>query len=363
MSAAVDAACDACLARAWLISRLAGHLEHARGRIQAVLALDDGELIEAVAGRQRDEIRREWRAFDASAARERCRTAAVETVCRCRAVYPPRLRAIASPPAVLHVAGGLRRFLALAQEEPVAIVGARRASDYGLEVADALGRGLSAAAVTVVSGMAAGIDSAAHHGALDGGGRTIAVLPGPVERPYPAGKRALHGRIRAQAAAVSELPPGSAVWRWMFPARNRVIAGLATMTIVVEAGERSGALLTAAIARSLDRPVGAVPGRVTAPLAAGPNRLLASGADLVRDAQDVLDAVFGAGARSARPPERSPLDPDSERLLRAISELDDTSAALHRAGLGVEEGLTLLAGLELSGYIRRRAGGRYAIMP
>ncbi len=127
---------------------------------------------------------------------------------------------------MLHVGGGLERFLEVASSDPVAIVGARRASGYGLEVARSLGRGLASAGVPVVSGMAIGIDSAAHAGALDGEGPTVAVLPGGAEQPYPPGKRSLYNRIREAGAVVSELPPGTAVRRWMFPARNRIIAGL-----------------------------------------------------------------------------------------------------------------------------------------
>ena len=156
---------------------------------------------------------------------------------------------------MLHVVGELERFLALLSEPAVAIVGARRPSPYGVTVARSLGRGLGAAGVTVVSGMARGIDSAAHRGALDAviaptpGRRppgpqpeapTIAVLAGAAEIPYPASARNLHGRIGAAGAIVSELPPGTTARRWMFPARNRIIAALSAMTVVVEARERSG---------------------------------------------------------------------------------------------------------------------------
>ena len=355
-------ACPSCLQRTWLLARLAGHLEVARGSIDAVLGLDDDELIEAVAGQHRAAVTRELMGFDDRAARELCAAAGVETICRCRPSYPRRLRALDNPPAVLHVLGGVDRLLELATGDPVAIVGARCASRYGLEVAFALGRGLGAASVGVVSGMALGVDSAAHAGALQGGGATIAVLPGSAERAYPASKRSLHRRICADGVAVSELPPGTDVWRWMFPARNRLIAGLAALTIVVEAAEQSGALLTAAIARRLERPVGAVPGRVTAPLATGPHRLLATGAVLIRDAQDALDALFGAGVRGAVDP-RPTLAGTERKLLGAIASCDDTSAALARAGLTVQDGLAMLASLELGGYVRREPGGRYAVMP
>ncbi len=358
----VQRACRDCLARAWLLSRLASHLEVARANIDAVLCLDDEGLIGAVAGRQREAVARELMSFDVDAARERCERADMETICRCQPEYPRRLHDLDSAPAVLHVVGGLEHFLELAAGDPVAIVGSRRASRYGLEVAHSLGRGLGAASVAVLSGLALGVDSAAHSGTLDGGGATIAVLPSAADRPYPASKRSLYRRLCVTGVAVSELPPGSEVWRWMFPARNRVIAALAALTIVVEAGEQSGALLTAAMSRRLGHAVGAVPGRVTAPLAAGPHRLLATGAVLIRDAQDALDAVFGAGVRTAIDP-RPALGGVERELLHAIASVDDTALALARAGLTVEDGLAMLASLELSGYVRRQPGGRWAAMP
>ncbi len=356
-------ACERCLARAWLLGRLGAHLELARGNISTVLSLADGELIEAVGGRQRREIRHGLDDFDPERARVRCQVAGVEILCRCEPAYPARLRALEAPPAVLHVAGGSRRFVDLATLEPVAIVGARKASGYGLEVARSLGRGLGAAGVTVLSGMALGIDSAAHAGALDAASGTVAVLPGGADRPYPPSKRGLYQRICQSGAAVSELPPGAAVWRWTFPARNRIIAALAALTIVVEAGPRSGALLTAGIARGLSRPVGAVPGRVTSPLAKGPNRLIATGAYVVQGPQDVLDALFGAGVRVALSAQRPPLDGERAALLGAIAGGAETSAALARAGLSTEDGLAALAELELGGYVRRGPGGRFSVVP
>jgi DNA processing protein len=151
------------------------------------------------------------------------------------------------------------------------------------------------------------------------------------------------------------------VRRWAFPARNRIIAALAAITIVVEAGEHSGALVTARIARGLGRPVGAVPGRVTAPIAAGANALLAGGAIVIRDAQDVLDAVFGAGVRPVcvSAPERPA--PELRPLLAALADGHDLGQALERAGMAPEAGLAALAELELSGHLRRGAGGSFSV--
>jgi DNA processing protein len=261
------------------------------------------------------------------------------------------------------VAGGLECFDELVDAEPIAVVGARSATAYGVEVARSLGRGLAAAGLPVVSGMAAGIDAAAHAGALEAPGPTVAVLPGGADRPYPRAKRALYQRICAGGTAISELPPSVPVRRWMFPARNRIIAGLSAMTVVVEASAHSGALLTAAHADELTRPVGAVPGPITSPLTAGTHRLIADGATLIRSAQDVLDALFGAGARAAPAVTRPRLDPELERLLTAVRRGHDTVAGLVRAGFSAADGLAALSALELGGYVRRVAGGRYVALP
>jgi DNA processing protein len=354
--------CDACTARAWLIGRMAGHIEQARGRIEPVLALGNDELIAALGGRQRHRLRRELEDLDPTAVRARSEEAGLETVCACDPSYPPPLRALAAPPAVLHVAGGLERLLALLDADPVAIVGSRRATAYCVEVARWLGRGLGSARLPVVSGMALGIDSAAHAGALEAGARTVAVLPGSADRPYPPGKRALHRSILIAGAAVSELGPEASIQRWTFLARNRIIAALAGMTVVVEASEYSGALVTARVAGELGRPVGAVPGRVTAPQAAGTNWLLATGARLVRGPQDVLDHLFGAGARRAVDGRRPPAE-ELRPLLAAVADGQDTLAALARAGFDPDQGLRGLAALEVGGYVRRAAGGRFTVAP
>ena len=356
-------ACDVCLARPWLLGALSGHLDRQRAKIDDLLALSNEELIAALAGALREELERQLEHFDAQSVRWRALDAGLELICRHDPRYPGRLADLANAPAVLHVAGGLDRFLQLAGADPVAVVGARRASPYGTDVAQSLSRTLAGAGVPVVSGLAFGIDSAAHTGALACDGPTVAVLPGPADAPYPRARRGLYRKLLVAGVAVSELPPGIPIRRWMFPARNRIIAALASITVVVEAGARSGALLTAACARELGRPVGAVPGRVTSSQAIGPNRLLAEGARVIRDAQDVLDALFGAGVRVASRETRPKLDAGESALLRAIAEGQDTAAALSRAGIAPHRGLAALASLELSGYIRRGPGGRFAVVP
>jgi DNA processing protein len=356
-------ACPDCLRRPWLLSALSGHLDRTGARLADLLELDDEELLIAAGGKRRRRIERSMRILDADAARARARQAGLHLICHCDPDYPHRLRDLGRPPAVLHVKGDLERFITLTAGDPVAVVGTRRASSYGLEVAGALGRGLASAGLTVISGMAHGVDCAAHRGALEVEGCTLAVLAGGAEHAYPASARSLHRRVAQRGAVVSELPPDTQLRRWMFPARNRLVAGLSTMTVVVEAGERSGALLTASWAGSLGRAVGAVPGRVTSQQAAGTNRLIADGARLITGAQDVLDALYGLGARRAAPDRRSELDSELRWWLDEIAAGHDTPGALARAGLGPERGLQVLSALELAGYIRRQAGGRFVVVP
>lgn len=367
--------CEQCLRRSWLLRELAGHLEPVRADLAELLALGDEELITAVGGRRRDELRRWHHRFAPEPARMMTEGTGTELICRCDARYPARLHDLPGAPAVLHVVGGMERFLTAAASEPVAIVGSRRASDYGTGVARSLGRALAGAGVPVISGMAAGIDAAAHDGALGGGvppagqlrwgggAPTVAVLPGAADEAYPPGARGLYRRIVREGAAVSELPPRVRVRSWMFLARNRIIAGLGAMTIVVEAGPKSGALLTARHAAELGRPIGAVPGRITTPQASGPNDLIRDRAHVVSGAQDVLDLLFEAGTRTASPDARPELSAELRALMTAIEAGHDTVGSLLRHGVLAEQGLAALASLELAGYVRRGLGGRFTVMP
>jgi DNA processing protein len=330
--------------------------------VPALLDLCDEDLMVAVAGKEEPAIRADREAFDADDYRSRCAAVAVEVICRCDPAYPVALWSLAAEPAVLHVAGGMARFLKLASADSVALVGARRASPYALENARALGRGLGSADITVISGMATGVDSAAHEGALEASGNTIAVLPGAPERPYPVSGRSLHRRIVARGAAVSELGPGVPVRRWMFSARNRIIAALSLMTVLVAGRQGSGATETALQALRLRRMLGAVPGQVTAPLSFGPHALLRTGAHLVADPGDILVALFGADAARAAGAV-PPSDPGLGSLLEAIGDGFDVSEAFEEAGLDTEGGLTALAELEMGGWIRRQPGGRFSIVP
>lgn len=360
-------ACDACLRRTALLARVAAHVErarHERRRLGELLALSDEDLLAAVGGRARSALVAQGRAFDVVSAHRRAAAAGLTLICRHAAAYPTRLTDLVDAPALLHVAGDARRLLALDADPAapaVAVVGARRAGADGLEVARAIARGLAAAGVTVVSGMALGVDSAAHAGALDVGGPTITVLAGGADIAYPRSKQRLYARIVETGCAVSEMPPGFEPFKWCFPARNRVIAALADLTIVVEAAERSGSLITAELAQELGRAVGAVPGPVTSSRTTGTNALLRDGALVVRHAQDALDEVLGVGV--ARAPGAGPavevLEPELCLLLQRVQEGDDTLDRLARTPDEASAAMAGLGELELRGLVRRGVGGRY----
>jgi DNA processing protein len=355
-------ACDDCLRRAHLIGllsgRIAGLVDRPGARAPGLLALPDGELIAAAAGDLGGEVRQRLRRFDAGAERARLDELAVDASCPHGDGYPVRLGDLDDPPAALFSVGP-RPWTA---DPVVAIVGTRSASPYGLEVAHALGRGLGAAGVTVVSGLALGVDAAAHRGCLDGGGHTIAVLACGVDVPYPKRHAGLHARIAAHGAVISEMPPGQRPFRWSFPARNRIMAGLADMTVVVEAADPSGSLITAEFARDIGRAVGAVPGRITARTAAGVNSLLRDGAIPVTGVQDVLDELFGAGVRPAPAVPGAAPEPEDERLrgvLRAIEAGSAPAEVASRCGLEPSEVRRALARLESMGLIARKGLGSY----
>lgn len=356
-------ACVPCLRRAWLLGRLAGHLDCHRDRLPELLALADPELIAGLGGAGRERIQAEYAAFDSEAAQAAAARSGVALLCRCSPRYPRRLSDLLAPPAVLHIAGGVERLRPLVDERPVvAIVGSRQPSPYGTEVAGSLARGLAAAGVTVISGMARGIDARAHQGALEAEAATVAVLAGAAELPYPPRGRSLHRRILERGLSLSELPPATRARRWMFPARNRLIAALATMIVVVEARPGSGALITAAHAADLGRVTGAVPGRVGSPLARGPHALLRHGAVLVDGPGSVLDQLhLPAGGTPAAPPTAPGLSAAERTVLEAVAAGQDAGEAVRRAGLPGQPGLAVLASLELAGLVRRGPGGAYSV--
>lgn len=357
--------CDACLRRAFLIAhlapRIAGLLGSGDRRARGLLGLAEEDLIAAAAGRHVERALSFLDALDVDLERNRMAEDGFLALCAHSPRYPAPLRDLADPPAVLFGAGRHETVALLAEEPAVTIVGTRRASPYGTEVAYALGRGLGASRVLVVSGLALGIDGTAHRGCLDGRGIPVAVVASGPDVVYPRRHRSLHERVREAGVVLSELPPGTKPYRWSFPARNRIMAGLARMTVVVEAADPSGSLITAEFAKDLGRSVAAVPGRITSSLARGTNNLLKDGATPISGTEDVLDELFGVGVR--RPVELSdrraaPADPFLCAVLRSAEGNDSVEAVASESGRTVAETRAALGRLEADGYlVRRDLGG------
>lgn len=289
--------------------------------------------------------------FDERAELARLHGLGFHFLARSEPAFPSLLRSIHDPPPGLFLRGEADTDL-LAQSA-VAIVGARACSAYGRHVARSLGRELAAAGLVVVSGLARGIDSEAHRGALESGGMTVAVLGCGIDRDYPASHAELAARIRATGLAVSEYAPGVEPAPWRFPARNRIIAGLCAATVVVEARERSGALITADLALEEGREVLAVPGEITSALSRGTNDLLRLGATPLTGAEDVLE-LFGLSA-AARP--AVDLSKTADTVLVRLRDGPASADELARA-TGLEAGTlaSALTELELAG-VAVAAGG------
>ncbi|MFQ5418410.1 MAG: DNA-processing protein DprA [Myxococcota bacterium] len=271
--------------------------------------------------------------------------------------YPAGLARLRDPALLLLVRGDVEVLAARC----VAIVGSRAATAYGLNTARRLAEDLARAGLVVVSGLARGIDAAAHRGALEAGGRTIAVLAGGPDRVYPAQHRGLANEVAARGAVVSELPPGTAPQRAFFPMRNRLISGLSEAVVIVEARERSGSLITAGHAANQGVDVFAVPGPVTAATSAGPNRLLRDGAYIALGADDVLRELGVAPVPPGGPAEQgAPVSEGQRGLLALLAREPGTRDELSRRLTRRPEQLALdLLELELAGRIVREADGRW----
>ncbi len=293
-----------------------------------------------------------------------CRQHAIEILLDDHGAYPPLLREIPDPPPVLFVAGSILP----RDQRSVAIVGTRHATAYGLRQADRLARQLVAAGFTVVSGLARGVDAAAHRGALSAGGRTIAVLGGGLLKLYPPEHQELALAVRGRGAVVSEAPPLRPPSSGNFPQRNRVISGLSLGVIVIEAGQRSGALISARHALEQGREVFALPGSVESPVSRGCHQLLRDGAKLVESVEDVLEElqalvqlVAGREGPTSQPaPPRTPpptLSPEELAVWRALSDtptcIDEVIVA---SGLAPPRALAILGSFEIR-KIARRLGG------
>jgi len=287
--------------------------------------------------------------------------AAVESIGAVRKLrrreLPELLRQIHDPPPTLFLRGGAD--VEVLWRPAVAIVGARACSTYGAQVARMLGRELAASGLVVVSGLARGVDGEAHRGALDAGGVTVAVLGCGIDRDYPAAHTELARRICERGLVVSEYEPGVEPAPWRFPARNRIIAGLTAATVIVEARERSGALITADFALEDGREVFAVPGEITSMLSTGTNRLLRQGATPLTSTEDVLE-LFGLSP-GQRPPAPT-LSIVAAKLLERLADGAVSADELARA-TELEPGRLAagLAELELAGLVAE-AEGRYRVV-
>ena len=266
--------------------------------------------------------------------------------------YPARLRELHDPPLAVF----LRSDAAPPPmpDRALAIVGARRATEPSLALARRLAAFAAGAGIAVVSGMALGVDAAGHLGALEAGGLTVAVLGSGPDVAYPRTNAGLYGRIVRHGLVISEYPPGTAPAPWRFPARNRLIAGLADAVLVVEAQARSGALITADHALDLGRDVLAVPGRAGSPVAAGTNGLLKAGAGMIEDESD-LAAWLGLD-----PPQAEHAPAGAEELLAAVAAAPAFAEELaERVRRPAHEIAAALSRLELDGWVGRDAAGRY----
>jgi DNA processing protein len=275
----------------------------------------------------------------------------IRWLARSAPAFPGALASIFDPPVGLFLRGDAD---ADVLERPtVAVVGARSCSPYGASVSRTLGRELVAAGFVVVSGLARGVDGEAHRGALEAGGTTVAVLGCGVDRVYPAAHAELARRVMERGLIVSEYAPGVEPAPWRFPARNRIIAGLAAATVVVEARERSGALITADLALEEGREVFAVPGEITSALSAGTNALLRIGATALTSAADVLESFGIAPAEARRVQLSSPAEHLLARLRDRPAAVDELTREL---GVPAAEVAIALAELELASLVDEQAG-------
>ncbi|MDP9424827.1 MAG: DNA-processing protein DprA [Actinomycetota bacterium] len=307
--------------------------------------------------------------FDAGAVRTRLGEKGYRAVTSADMDYPEGLAEVPDPPPALFVGGRM-------PEEPaVAVVGSRKASTTALGAAREIGRALGERGVCVVSGLALGVDAAAHEGALEAGGQTVGVLGCGIDGVYPRSNRKLFGLVRESGGLVSEYGLGEPPLRWRFPARNRVISGLSACVVVVEAPEKSGSLITARHAADAGRDVWAVPGPVGFDECRGSNKLLADGAGVLWDIDEFVDAVAppaqeplklmtAGGDMGPEDPSAAGLPEDERAALMGVGfEPTGVDAIAGHSGIGIRKLLSALALLELKGYVRRDVGGSFVRRP
>jgi DNA processing protein len=356
--------CRECARRAWLLAELGSRLDretscHEQSRFWSLLELPDLELIDALGRHRRDELHiayHNWQPLPRAPD-----DGQPHALCRHHAAYPRCLREDALSPHSFELRGGIERLRGLLEEKVVAIVGTRMSSDYGMEVARELGRGLAASGITVASDFAEGIPSAALAGALEADGAPLAVMSASVGRCTPAWRAPLYRRVVEHGCSIAESHASSRTRRWWKYAGARTLALLAQLVIVVEASDEPWDLACANLAFSRARHVAAVPGRVSSPGSKGTNRLLMDGARLVRGPQDALDVLYGVGIYEAQG--QSLVAPDLQPQLAKVLELvgggQDTPAKLAACGKRPEDVAVALAELELCGLLSRGDGSRY----
>ncbi len=355
--------------QALALARLGGPREVAR----SVPAESFAGLVRGAGDPLVDRVRRARRDLDRRVDREleACARSGIDIIPRTGGSYPPLLLETVDPPAVLYVRGRL---------DPgatrVAIVGSRRATAYGRRVAAGLGADLAARGVVIVSGGARGIDSCAHRGALEAGGRTIAVVGSGLDRPYPPENARLYMEIAESGAVVSEFPLDAAPLPGRFPRRNRIVAGLSAAVVVVEAAERSGSLITARLGVEGGREVLAVPGPITSDRSTGANRLIQAGAKPVLGAQDVLDEL-PPGFEPAPPgpaletdpaggaSDSTPIGPDERAILAVLDAAEPVhlDRLAEQVPFGIGRLQAALFGLELRGAVDPLPGRYYCCPP
>ena len=279
--------------------------------------------------------------------------------------YPQSLLQSSDPPCLLYIKGRVE----LLNRPALALVGSRNATPQGLQDAESFAQALAQRGITVISGMALGIDGAAHRGALKGEGSTVAIIGTGADRIYPSRHKDLALELVRHGAIVSEFPLGTPAVAHNFPRRNRIIAGLARGCLVVEAALESGSLITARLAGELGRDVFAMPGSIHSPLAKGCHRLIKQGAKLVETAQDILEEIgyplpegpMNTGISTAMPPEAAPmLDPDQRTVLDALGhDPANLDQLLQRTSLTADALCAILVALELADRVASLPGGRY----
>lgn len=349
------------------------------GSPQAVLRATAGELeaVPQVGAKLARKFADGFRDVNVGREWELIRTHRVAVTVRGDPGYPERIETIDDPPGLLYTRGEI----VPADREAVAVVGSRGCTAYGRRAAERIAAGLVRAGVTVVSGLARGIDGAAHRGALDAGGRTIAVLAGGLSRIYPPEHADLADEVARSGALITETPMTVDPQPGMFPARNRIISALSRAVVVVEANERSGALITATHAAEQGREVFAVPGNVDSPASAGCLELIRKGARLVRTADDILEDLRGIAppdpppvkrGRAVEPPapgvfDKPPapagpppgMDDTQKRLWDALAEPRHADQLTRDLGIPTAELARLLLTMEMKKLIRRLAGNNY----